>query len=87
MDSHTCAATHACLEEGMLLVTPDPNQANKEADESSHLVTVEDILTSTLQAQLVVVSGGYTPVRKTFIDDRYCLPSAFLAAGRCGEMV
>ena len=67
----------------MLLVTPDPSLANKEADESSHLVTVEDILTSSLQAHLVVISGGYTPVRKSFIDTHYHLPSAFIAAGTC----
>ncbi|KAK7094678.1 tetratricopeptide repeat protein 28-like [Littorina saxatilis] len=74
-------ATHACLEEGMLLVTPDPNLADKDADDTSHMVTVEDILTSKLQAQLVVISGGFTPVRKSFIANGYRLPAVFLAAG------
>ncbi|KAL8606426.1 hypothetical protein ACOMHN_060331 [Nucella lapillus] len=74
-------ATHACLEEGMLLVTPDPNKADEESDDCSHLLRVEDILTGTLQAQLVVISGGYTAVRKSCITAGYRLPSVFLAAG------
>ncbi|KAK7502589.1 hypothetical protein BaRGS_00006164 [Batillaria attramentaria] len=80
-------ATYACLEEGMLLVTPDPDQAEEETDKKSHLVTVEDILTCHLRAQLVVVNGGFSPVRNSFIDSQYRLPSVFLAAGAQSVLV
>ncbi|XP_076455182.1 uncharacterized protein LOC143289867 isoform X2 [Babylonia areolata] len=75
-------ATHACLEEGMLLVTPDPNEADKEdSSRSSHLLTAEDVMTSGLQAQLVVMSGGYTPTRGSSLSAASRLPSIFLTAG------
>lgn len=79
---HCSTATFACLEEGILVVTPDANQVQFSAEDISHLITVEDILTCTLHAQLVVISAGFNPARKNFIDARFRLPSVFLAAGK-----
>jgi hypothetical protein len=75
-------ATYACLEEGLLLVTPDPTLTNGESDDQSHLVTVDDIMASTLRASVVVLSAGYTPLRKKCVSDGYRLATAFLSAGK-----
>ncbi|CAL1537155.1 unnamed protein product [Lymnaea stagnalis] len=71
--------TWACMRDGLLLVTPEP-LTDKE-DDTSHLVTISDILNVRLRAKLVVLSTcGLSPARA----EQECpmkLAGSFLSAG------
>ncbi|XP_012946664.1 tetratricopeptide repeat protein 28-like, partial [Aplysia californica] len=72
-------ATWACLREGILLVTPDP--VDDQAEDSSHLVTVADLLNTSMCAKLVVLSSCGLSAARHEQECVYKLASAFLSAG------
>ncbi|KAL3871452.1 hypothetical protein ACJMK2_039449 [Sinanodonta woodiana] len=75
-------ATYGCWQKGLLCMTPNPVQVwDGTAPESSYLITSDEILGLHLIAQLVVLSVGHGPDRKTPLQAGYPLPSVFLSAG------
>ncbi|KAI8771455.1 tetratricopeptide repeat protein 28 [Biomphalaria glabrata] len=78
-------ATWACLQEGWLLVTPDV--IKEDSDDSSHLVTVTDILSLKLRAKLVVLSTSGLSAARTDQECPMKLANAFLSAGATSVLV
>jgi len=74
--------SYGCLHEGSIVTTPAPVDPDSPTPaEESYLVTVDDILSLKVTAQLVVLSLGHSPYRRQVTPPGYLLPSAFIAAG------
>ncbi|GFR63069.1 tetratricopeptide repeat protein 28 [Elysia marginata] len=73
-------ATWACLREGLLLMTPDPLTEGQQ-DDSSHLLTISDILNMKLRAKVVVLSSSGLSASRSHQECPISLASSFLSAG------
>ena len=78
-------ATHGCLKEGLIVCTPDPDR-HEPADEpplqDSYIVTVEEILSCSVTARLIVLSSAHGSTQINHRHSSLTLASAFLAAGK-----
>lgn len=79
-----CLASHGCWKEGYLVFTPGEIKLQSgPPQQSSYILTLEDILHLKLRAKIVVLNVGYGPNRsKECIPPGFALPSAFLNAGK-----
>ncbi len=79
------SATFACLKEGMVVCSPNPDRHEKLEDpplQHSYIINLQEILACPLVAKLVVLSAGFGASTKDFPNTGYRLASAFLAAGK-----
>ncbi|XP_061183714.1 tetratricopeptide repeat protein 28-like isoform X2 [Saccostrea echinata] len=76
-------ASYGCWKEGFIVFTPGEVKLHEgPPQESSYLLSLEDIIQLKLKAQIVVLNIGYGPNRyKECIPPGFTLPSAFLNAG------
>ena len=72
----------ACIQEGLLVFAPNRDVSGENPPTMhAYVVTVEEILRLRLVARLVVLSCGFGPHERDFVDDGHLLANSFLVAG------
>ena len=72
----------ACIQEGLLVFAPNRDVSGENPPTThAYVVTVEEILRLRLVARLVVLSCGFGPHERDFVDDGHLLANSFLVAG------
>lgn len=80
-------AAHGCMETGEIYLTPNPDRPFKEPEKEDYLLTMADVASAQLQAQLVVLSCCHSGRGKVNAEGVVGIARSFLGAGARSVLV